>query len=101
MSSDSPMLGQLVISKLGRDKGRLFIVVDLVGERHAYIADGSTHKISSPKLKSKKHLILLQQVDEDIASRLRAGLAVADHQLVTALRVYRPQTRREGLLIDG
>lgn len=101
MSSEDPALGQLVVSKLGRDKGRLFIIVRLVSGNYVYIADGSTHRMADPKLKNEKHLILLKQVDQGIASRLKAGLAVADHQIVTALRVYRPQTRREGMLIDG
>ena len=57
--------------------------------------------MSDPKLKNKKHLILLDQIDQDIASRLTKGLAVTDQQLVTALRVYRPQRRKEGMLIDG
>jgi large subunit ribosomal protein L14e len=101
VSSDGPALGQLVVSKMGRDKGKLFIVVRLVGGNYVYIADGSTHKMSDPKLKNKKHLILLDQIDQDIASRLTKGLAVTDQQLVTALRVYRPQRRKEGMLIDG
>ena len=62
MSSDGPALGQLVVSKMGRDKGKLFIVVRLVGGNYVYIADGSTHKMSDPKLKNKKHLILLDQI---------------------------------------
>ncbi len=86
---------------MGRDKGRLFVIVGLVSGNYVQIADGTTHRMADPKLKNAKHLILLEQVDQGIASRLKTGPAVADHHIVTALRVYRPQTRREGVLIDG
>ncbi len=96
MSSDGPSLGQLVVSKMGRDKGRLYVVVGLTEEdRYVYIADGVTHKISSPKRKNRAHLIALEQVDEGARSRLTSGLPLSDTQLVTALRAYRPRERKE------
>lgn len=90
------MLGQFVISKMGRDKGRLFVVVGLDGNGYACIADGDTHKVGRPKRKNVKHLIVTRQVDEDIRTALAAGNSVTDEQLVTALRVYRPQDGKEG-----
>ncbi|MDD2201129.1 MAG: KOW domain-containing RNA-binding protein [Firmicutes bacterium] len=96
MSSGSPLLGQFVISKMGRDKGRLFVVVGLEENGYACIADGDTHKVSEPKRKNVKHLIVTRQVDEDIRTALEAGNSVTDEQLVTALRVYRPQDGKEG-----
>ena len=83
------------MSKMGRDKGRLYIVVGLSGDRYAYIADGVTHRVSSPKRKNKAHLIALDQVDEGVRSRLASGLPLTDTQVVTALRVYRPHQRKE------
>ena len=83
------------MSKMGRDKGRLYIVVGLSEDRYAYIADGVTHKVSSPKRKNKAHLIALEQVDEGVRSRLASGLPLSDTQVVTALRVYRPHQRKE------
>ena len=83
------------MSKMGRDKGRLYIVVGLSEDRYAYIADGVTHKVSSPKRKNNAHLIALEQVDEGIRSRLASGLPLSDTQVVTALRVYRPHQRKE------
>jgi ribosomal protein L14E/L6E/L27E len=80
---------------MGRDKGRLYVVVGLSGDRYAYIADGVTHRVSSPKRKNKAHLIALEQVDEGVRSRLASGLPLTDAQVVTALRVYRPHQRKE------
>ncbi len=90
------MLGQFVVSKMGRDRGRLFVVVGREGDGYVYIADGATHKLGKAKRKNVKHLIVTEQVDEDIRAALEAGNSVTDEQLVTALRVYRPQERKEG-----
>ncbi len=90
------MLGQFVVSKMGRDRGRLFVVVGREGDGYVYIADGATHKLGKAKRKNVKHLILTEQVDEDIRAALEAGNSVTDEQLVTAWRVYRPQERKEG-----
>lgn len=49
--------GCIVISKSGRDKGKLFVVVD-VQDRYVYIADGKLRKIEKPKKKNKQHLQL-------------------------------------------
>lgn len=41
-------VGQVVKSKAGRDKGKLFIVLN-VEDPYAYIADGSLRKVEKPK----------------------------------------------------
>ncbi len=50
------VVGALVKSKAGRDKGRLFIVLQMLDEQFVTIADGDLRKIESPKKKKKKHL---------------------------------------------
>jgi len=96
LSSGGPLLGRFVVSKMGRDRGRLFVVVGREGDGYVYIADGATHKLGKPKRKNAKHLIVTRQVDEDIRTALEAGNSVTDEQVVTALRVYRPQEGKEG-----
>ena len=91
MSADDLKKGQLVISKMGRDKGKLFVVIFVVDEKFALIADGKHHSVKRPKKKSIKHLIVLQEVDKVIAERLSANLALTDEQLITALRGYVPR----------
>ena len=49
-------LGQIVYSKAGRDSGKYFAVVELVGEDRVKIADGNTRHIKAAKLKNVKHL---------------------------------------------
>ena len=49
-------VGLLAYSKCGRDRKRLFCVVDRIDEEFVLIADGKLHKTESPKKKRLKHL---------------------------------------------
>ena len=49
-------LGQVVYSKAGRDKGKKFIVVDIVDELYVMISDGDLRRIENAKRKKLKHL---------------------------------------------
>lgn len=48
-------IGDLVLSTAGRDRNVIFLVVDVI-DNFAYIVDGKTRKINSPKKKNIKHL---------------------------------------------
>lgn len=48
--------GFCVLSKKGRDKDRVFVVLYMLDADFAYIADGRTHKMEHPKRKKVKHL---------------------------------------------
>lgn len=52
----SELLGRLVYSNAGRDKGRPFVVIDVLDSQYALIVDGSLRKIESPKRKKNKAL---------------------------------------------
>lgn len=49
-------IGQIVLSKSGRDSGRPFVIVDIVDSLYVNIADGNLRKIDNPKKKKIKHL---------------------------------------------
>lgn len=53
------MKGQIALSLAGRDKGRVFMIVDTIDENYLLIADGLLRKIDKPKRKKQKHLKLL------------------------------------------
>ena len=50
--------GSVVLAKAGKEKGELFIVVNL-DDKYAYLSDGKRLKASKPKKKSFKHLKLI------------------------------------------
>ena len=49
--------GSVVIAKAGRDKGKPFVVTEVIDSRYALIADGKRRPLERPK---KKNLIHLQ-----------------------------------------
>ena len=82
-------LGQLVISKMGRDKGRLCVVVRRLDDCAVLVADGRSHKFSRPKRKNVKHLIRLNNVDERLEEKLTKGIEVTDQEIAETLDAYR------------
>lgn len=48
--------GQLVISKSGRDKGRMFLVQAVIDEQFVHLVDGKLRRLDKPKRKKIIHL---------------------------------------------
>jgi len=61
-TTEDLQIGQLVKSKAGRDKGKLFIIKEIINDKYVYIVDGELRKISNPKKKKIKHLIIYKRV---------------------------------------
>lgn len=72
------MLGQIVLSKAGKDSGSYYVVLNEEGD-FAYIADGRLRKIEKPKKKRQKHLAPTKTVLNSEAfetnKKLRAALS--------------------------
>jgi len=58
-------IGQIVFSKLGRDKGDAFIVVCVEGE-YLYLSDGRRRQKDKPKKKKQKHVQPTNTVSEPV-----------------------------------
>jgi len=71
-------IGQVVKSKAGRDKGRVFIVTDVIDECHVMICDGDLRKLNQPKLKKIKHLIINNTVLSEFAEMLKSNKNLND-----------------------
>lgn len=67
---NNDLIGRVVISKAGRDKESMYIVIGTMDEDHLLIANGSARKIELPKKKKLKHVILTDKVNEDIKASL-------------------------------
>lgn len=63
-------IGQIVKSKAGRDKGKVFVVFDKVDDKHVLIVDGSLRRIDKPKKKQIKHLAKTNFVSEEIKAAI-------------------------------
>ena len=79
-------LGSIVISKAGRDRGRLFLVVEEVDDDFVMIANGDLRKMDRLKKKRRKHLKPTGTVIEALKDRLSRGEKVEDHELRAWLR---------------
>ncbi|MGR6837451.1 RNA-binding protein [Syntrophomonas erecta] len=83
------LLGKVVISKSGRDRGRMFVVVKVVNDRFVMIADGDLRKIENPKLKNIRHLVVTRTMAEDVFTYLAKGEIPGDHVIKKSLKKIR------------
>ncbi len=51
------MVGKIVFSNAGRDKGKYLVVINCT-ENYVWVADGKERKLQSPKRKNIKHISL-------------------------------------------
>lgn len=49
-------VGQVVISKAGRDKEGFFVVLEVIDDRYLLLADGKRRTLDNPKRKKAMHL---------------------------------------------
>ena len=78
-------IGSFVISKAGRDQGRLFLVVGELDDDFVMVANGALRKMDRQKKKRRKHLKPTGRVCGELRSRLAEGGSVEDHELRTWL----------------
>ncbi|MBS4024176.1 MAG: KOW domain-containing RNA-binding protein [Clostridia bacterium] len=74
-------LGQLVISKAGRDKEKAYLIAKILDESFVAVVDGSLRKLTQPKRKNIKHLQVTNKVASEIREKLLAGARLEDEQV--------------------
>lgn len=78
-------IGTVVKATAGRDKGRVFLVID-VKDGFAYIADGRTRKIGKLKKKNFKHLIKAAEATlKSDAVKIKCGEFFGNERLKKAI----------------
>ena len=81
---------QIVRSLRGHDSGQLFCVMD-VEEGRLLLADGKRRRVSKPKRKNEKHVVLAGGWNHPTIEKVRAGQPVRDKELRIALAVIRDE----------
>ncbi|HCS12043.1 MAG TPA: hypothetical protein DIV40_11370, partial [Clostridiales bacterium] len=71
-------IGQIVKSKAGRDKGRIFLICRVVDEEFVLVCDGSLRKLNNPKKKKVKHLMIYKTVLTEFAEKLQENQNLND-----------------------
>ncbi|WP_416197360.1 MAG: RNA-binding protein [Sporanaerobacter sp.] len=77
MNSTSDItVGQVVKSRAGRDKGNIFLVLDIIDDKHIYIVDGDVRKLDNPKKKKITHVIVYNTVFPELKEKLENGAKI-------------------------
>ena len=73
--------GDIVYSLAGRDKDRIFIVLEVLDENYALLADGELRSVQKPKKKKIKHLKKTNITAELIKTKLDQKVKVTNTDL--------------------
>ena len=78
------LVGSVVRSLAGHDKGDYFIVLSMNGE-YAYVADGKLRKAETPKKKKLKHLQKSGKIAVELKEKLDSNECVENFEVRKAL----------------
>lgn len=81
-------IGQVVRSKAGRDKGRVFVIIDILDDKYVLIVDGDLRKLDKPKKKKIKHLIVYKSVLKNIKEKIEKGESFNNAYVRKALKPF-------------
>lgn len=85
MSKDVIELGQVVKSKAGRDKSRIFIVVAIINREYVLVADGVLRKIEKPKRKKIKHIELTKEILAHLKEKLYNNVGILNSEIQNSI----------------
>ncbi|KPU26781.1 hypothetical protein TR13x_08325 [Caloranaerobacter sp. TR13] len=81
-------IGQVVRSKAGRDKGRVFVVIDIIDEKYVSIVDGDLRRLDKPKKKKIKHLIVYKTILKNIREKIEKGEKINNAYVRKSLKPF-------------
>ena len=74
------MIGDVVMTTAGRDKGQLFYIIELE-QTYLHLVNGKDRSLEKPKRKKRKHAKKVLRSDTRVAEKLRAGDKVLNSEL--------------------
>ncbi len=80
----------IIESLAGRDKGKLFYVVD-TEDNYVLIADGKGRKLENPKRKKLKHVRRVSRTETRVAVKIQNGDKVLNSELRRDLAAFGQQ----------
>lgn len=63
---NNDLIGKVVLSKAGRDKDQLYIIIDQIDDEYTFLSNGKNKNFKMPKKKKLKHIEILDSVDDDL-----------------------------------
>ena len=87
--------GDLVLSKAGRDKEKIFLVIE-VENGFAKIVDGKMRKVKTPKKKSIKHLqTVLSAKYYNLAEKIQKGESVGNKRIIQLINAEKTKKQED------
>ena len=86
MKEDNLQVGCLAVSKAGRDKGNIYLILSRQDEQYVRLVDGNHRKIFNPKLKKIKHIQPLDIEISKIKEKLLNNVKVFDSEIYSAIK---------------
>jgi len=81
---------QLVYSKAGHDKGKLYVIKSVEAE-YVYLVDGIHKLLANPKKKKIKHIQIIKEVPESLQLISNEGKKVTDEDIKRAIMIFLKQ----------
>ncbi len=81
------MVGKFATSKAGHDKTKLYIIMNEDTE-YVYLVDGDLKPLDKPKKKRKKHIQIINRVDETIQNKLDTKQIIYNEDIKRAIKLY-------------
>ena len=81
------MIGKFATSKAGHDKAKLYIIINEDLE-YVYLVDGDLKPLDKPKKKRKKHIQIINKVDEIIQNKLETKQIIYNEDIKRAIKLY-------------
>lgn len=81
-------IGEIVEVMMGRESGKLAIVLKIANERYLLIADGDKRKFDKPKRKNFRHLKSTGYISKEIVDSLKESNKVSNAKLRYILQKY-------------
>ena len=62
--------GEIVRSRAGRDRGRAFVILELLDEDYVLLVDGRLRTLERPKKKKRRHLLKASDTRMELSEHL-------------------------------
>lgn len=89
MENYEMILGQVVRSIAGRDKGKFLVVMNVLPDDMLSLADGDLRRVEKSKTKKAKHVAKTNFIVEEINTKLSKGLKVSNAEVRRGLEHFR------------
>ncbi len=77
----------LVEATAGREKGKLYFVLDTDGD-YLLLADGKSRRVEAPKRKKRKHARFIADTGDRVAVKIRESEKITNSELRKAIASY-------------